>query len=114
MISSKYVGLTFDPANSTSKSLCKAPATEADVLRFASAFADKIFLVHYKTTTGGEVQPALAEGDVRSEKLFGSLGAFQGTVCVEIPGSRDLTETKLDLEKSFSYLRQDSLARFFQ
>ncbi len=114
-IKSENVGLTFDPANATSRSLCKVPAIEADVLRFASEFGERIFLVHYKTTLGGEVQPALGEGDVRSETLFESLQtAFSGTFCIEIPGSPGLAETRLNFEKSVGYLRQDSLARFFQ
>ncbi len=113
-VTSHNVGLTFDPANATSKALCKSPASEEEVLRFASEFAKRIFLVHYKTTSGGEVQPFLGEGDVGSERLFEALsGAPDPCLCVEIPGSPRLAETAAAVERSFEYLRRPGLVRFF-
>jgi sugar phosphate isomerase/epimerase len=110
----RNVGLTFDPANATSKALCKRPADEEQVLRFVSEFGDRIFLVHYKTTVGGQVRPTLEDGDLRSEKLFEALQrVFDGVLCIEIPGSSTLAETTADIERSLSFLRQERLARFF-
>ena len=114
-ISSRGVGLTFDPANATSRSLCKRPAVESDVLKFASEFGERIFIVHYKTTLAGEVQPALGEGDVGTGRLFETLAkVFRGSLCVEIPGSPTLAETRANVERSFAYLRQVSLATFLR
>ena len=114
-ISSRDVGLTFDPANATSRSLCKSPAVEADVLRFASEFGHRIFIVHYKTTLAGEVQPALGDGDVGSERPFETLAkVFHCSICVEIPGLPTLAETKANVERSFEYLSRGSLARFLR
>jgi len=45
-VRSKNVGLTFDPANATNKTLCKSPSAEADVLRYADELGQRIFLTH--------------------------------------------------------------------
>ena len=114
-VQSKSVGLTFDPANATNKSLCKSPSTERDVLRFIDELGTRIFMTHYKTTSNGAVQSTLGDADVDNARLLETLSrVYHGVLCIEIPGSATLKETNASLQASVSYLREKGLFRYLE
>lgn len=110
---SKNVGLTFDPANATNKSLCKSPSVEADILRFVDELGSRFFMTHYKTTSNGIVQATIGDADVDNASLFARLSkVYNGTLCIEIPGSPTLKDTNSSLQASLSYLRAKGLFKY--
>jgi sugar phosphate isomerase/epimerase len=104
---SRTIGLTFDPANATNISLCTSPSDEAEVLRFIDEVGTSIFLAHYKTTRRGVVQSTIDDpADVDNASLLSRLSkVYDGVLCVEIPGSPGLRETRASVEASLVYLR---------
>jgi sugar phosphate isomerase/epimerase len=114
-IKSKNVGLTFDPANATNKSLCKSPSTEAQVLKFIDDFGPRIFMTHYKTTSNGVVQSSIGDADTNNASLLDRLSkVYKGVLCIEIPGSATLKDTNASLEASIAYLRDKGLFKYLQ
>ena len=109
------IGLTFDPANATTTSLCKSPSGEEEVLRFVDEFAPRVFITHYKTTKAGVVEAAIGDADVDNGKLLQTLsGPYRGVLCVEIPGSPTLKETAASVQTSLDYLRAKGLYRYLR
>lgn len=114
-IKSKSVGLTFDPANATNRSLCKSPSTERDVLRFVDELGTRFFLTHYKTTSNGIVQGAIGDADVDNVRLLDRLSrVYRGILCIEILGSPTLKDTNSSVQASLSYLRTKGLFRYLE
>jgi sugar phosphate isomerase/epimerase len=114
-IKSKNVGLTFDPANATNKSLCKSPSSEAQVLKFIDDFGPRIFMTHYKTTSNGAVQSSISDSDTNNASLLDRLSrVYKGILCIEIPGSATLKDTNSSLEASMAYLRDKGLSKYLQ
>lgn len=112
-VNSKSVGLTFDPANATNRSLCKSPSTEKEVLGFVDEFGTRIFMTHYKTTSNGVVQSALGDADVDNSRLLERLSkVYRGVLCIEIPGSPALKDTNASVQSSINYLRAKGLFRY--
>lgn len=112
-VKSKNVGLTFDPANATNKTLCKSPSAEADVLRYAGELGQRIFLTHYKTTRNGVVQDSIGDADVDNASLLSTLSrVYNGLLCIEIPGAPGLKETSSSIRASISYLSANGLTRY--
>jgi sugar phosphate isomerase/epimerase len=114
-VASRTVGLTFDPANATNKSLCKSPSTSSEVLKFVDEFGSRFHMVHYKTTRGGVVQPAIGDADTDNATLFERLSkVYHGVLCVEIPGSPSLNDTSASLRASVDYLKAEKLVKYFE
>ena len=112
-VSSGNVGLTFDPANATNLTLCKSPSGEAEVLRFVDEMGPRIKLTHYKTTSSGIVQSSIGTADVDNNSLLSRLSkVYKGVLCIEIPGSPGLEETRSSIEASLNYLTAKGLVKF--
>ena len=109
------VGLTFDPANATNVSLCKASSTVGDVLRFVDMHLKRVFLVHYKTTKGGKGEPTIGDADIDHHMLFERLKrGYDHVVCIEIPGTESLDLTRKNLRASLNYMKEKNLMGYFQ
>jgi sugar phosphate isomerase/epimerase len=114
-IKTKSVGLTFDPANSTTKSLCRSPSTESEVLKFLEEFGSRIFITHFKTTRNGAVSAAISDADVDNQRLLESLSkVYRGILCIEIPGAPTLNETMANLQASIDYIRLRGLSKYLE
>lgn len=114
-IKSKSVGLTFDPANATNRSLCKSPSAENEVLRFVDELGSRFFLTHYKTTSNGATQAAIGDADVDNGRLLERLSrVYHRVLCIEIPGSSTLKETTSSVQASLNYLRAKGLDRYLE
>jgi sugar phosphate isomerase/epimerase len=110
------VGLTFDPANATTTKLCLAPAQAEEVYRFMEEYGERIFLVHFKTTLHGEVQPTLVDGDLDVVRIVEGLNGlgYRGVFCIEVPGEESGEGCWRRLKDSVSYLRERGLAGYFE
>jgi sugar phosphate isomerase/epimerase len=114
-VRSKNVGLTFDPANATNKSLCKSPSSESDVFRYVDELGSRFFMTHYKTTREGVVQTSIGDADINNVSLLERLSkVYKGILCIEIPGPATLKDTTSSVESSVSYLKSKGLFRLLQ
>jgi len=110
----RNLGITFDPANAVSRSICNAPATPERVFEFIEEHTQYIELVHFKTTRGGELTPTITDADIENEALFGALAkVYDGIVCIETPSAPGWDDCVESVTASLEYLRESGLMGYF-
>jgi len=104
------LALTFDPANAVFTALCKAPVGPEKVFEFLGKHSHYIAMVHYKTTSSGELSPVIADADIDNERLFEELSAvYDGVLCLEVPAAETLDECRSNVLTSLEYMRKNGL-----